>query len=229
MLRAWGHTEFIAMITEVDELEERPIWSAESPPVSRRELFRMLANQGQTMMARAMDKGESKAGRRPGRDRLRFQAAVAHMPAADSEPDLDIGDLGFAAISVNGDCTACGTCARACPTGALTFERSIAGKQFSLSFSAQDCIDCGACSTVCAVAAIEVNHNPSFSQVFGQESSLLFEGSLVECEQCGALIAERLGKSLCPVCDYRRNHPFGSMMPPGLRRTRDRASKEVDS
>jgi len=116
---------------------------------------------------------------------------------------------------VNDDCTACGVCARACPTGALQMET--AESSYQLTFSPQICLACDICQHVCAPSAITVTHDPTFNQVFaGAVDQVVQQGSLTSCRKCRTPFAAQTGTELCPVCEFRRQNPFGSMMPPGL-------------
>lgn len=225
-LAAWDKTEAIAASYATNEMVDRPLWNAENPPLSRRELFRMMARQGQIAMARAMENGGHTTGRRPGRDRLRLLCAVAHLPAPQDETSTEPGELGFAAVSVTADCTACAACARACPTDALKFEKDEDNTNFGLKFSAPACIGCDVCARVCLPGAVTVNHNPSFAEVFGAEEVKLQEGELVKCKRCGALTAKRGDNQLCDLCEYRRTHPFGSILPAGYKASRSEVGKE---
>lgn len=53
------------------------------------------------------------------------------------------------AYKINDDCIACGACAGACPTGAITEGD---GKYV---IDADACIECGACADACPVSAPE--------------------------------------------------------------------------
>lgn len=220
LLNLWEKTDLLEIVSRIDGGAERPLWDAENPPLSRRDLFRMMAKQGQLAMARAMAGEHATTGeRRPGRARLRILGAVSHLPEIEREQDPLPEGLGFAALSVSASCTACEACARACPTGALRFERHEADRSFRLSFMPEACIGCEICIHVCAPAAIEVSHKPSFNEVFGQSGAVILqEGELSRCRKCNAYFAAKPGVQLCPPCEFRRSHPFGSMLPPGLKR-----------
>jgi ferredoxin len=219
-LNLWEKRDLLEVVSSIDVGAERPLWDADNPPLSRRDLFRRMAKQGQLAMARAMAAGQAATGeRRPGRDRLRILGAVSHLPQVKVGQNPLPESLGFAAVLVSESCTACEACARACPTGALQFERHEADKLFRLSFMPENCIGCEICLHVCAPAAIEVSHKPSFNEIFGQSGAVtLQEGELSRCRKCNAYFAARPGVQLCPLCEFRRNHPFGSMMPPGFKR-----------
>ncbi len=211
-LSAWGSNITIPCVDEIESSVERPLWSAKNPPLSRRDLFRMMAKQGQVSLARAMENGVTASKRQPGRDRLRVLSAVSHLPEPSSTTNLN--EFGFATLTISESCTACGACGRACPTEALHFERNNEAMTYSLTFSAQNCIGCNLCDHVCLPDAITLNHEPAFEQVFSvKEAQVVESGSLVRCERCKSLMAARDDVKLCPLCEYRRTHPFGSMMP----------------
>ena len=216
-LSVWGRGDTVACMDEIPSHAERPLWNAKNPPLSRRDLFRMLARQGQVAMARAMENGISTSERKPGRDRQRLTSAAAHLPGlpeqvSASQPDLS--DFGFAVLTISDACTACGACGKACPTGAVRFEKDEEAMTFFISFAARDCIDCGVCDHVCLPDAITLDHALTLAQVFGAKEPIMAgSGPLVRCERCKTLMAAREGVKLCPLCEYRRVHPFGSMMP----------------
>ena len=226
LLEAWGKAEILDCVSELDSPLERPLWEATNPPLSRRDLFRLAARQGQIAIARAIEDGQSHPGRRPGRDRLRLLGAVAHLPAPQPGYTGSLMDMDFAWVSISETCTACGVCARACPTSALQFEKNEDEKAFTLTFSARNCIGCEMCVHVCAPSAVSVNHTPTFAQIFGKETMTLQEGELVKCELCGILMAARPNVHLCPLCEYRRTHPFGSMLQPGLKNIKPPVAEE---
>jgi ferredoxin len=218
LLATWDKVETVNCVDQIESPFERACWDAKNPPLSRRDLFRMLARQGQVAMARAMENGMTTLNRQPGRDRLRTLSAVSHLSDPVPGAAVHLDGFGFAALRISDSCTACGACARACPTEALHFEKNEQETAFTLSFIPQNCIGCDLCAHVCAPAAISINHSPSFEQVLGsKEPVLLATGELAHCERCKTLIAARPGVKLCPLCEYRRTHPFGSKLPPGMK------------
>lgn len=224
-LAAWNKDRFVEIVDVLGEGKERPIWDASTPPVSRRELFRMIANKSQTMMARAMENISSGTERRPGRDRLRLTGAVAHLPAREAQTTVDLEGFGFAAVDISEACTACAACARACPTEALTFDKKPGEEHFKLEFSASKCIDCGICVHVCGVSAVELNVVSTLAGIFTNETVTLAEGNLIKCADCGVFIAERQDVKRCPVCEFRSQHPFGSSLPKVVQMALDARAK----
>ncbi len=226
LLKGWGKEDFLRYTSELDSREERPLWEATNPPLSRRDLFRQAIRQGKITLARSLEKGQSDPGDRPGRDRRRILSAIAHLPAPDLEEGPQLGSLNFASLSVSETCTACGVCGRACPTGALQFEKNEVRKEYKLILQARNCIGCELCIHICAPIALTINRTPTFMQVFAEKEVILHEGQLVKCSSCGALTAALPGIALCPLCEFRRAHPFGSILPPGLKSVQPPAVEE---
>lgn len=225
LLEPWRLEDSLAWASPTDEgaLLEQPVWNADNPPLSRRDLFRLASQRGQLAAARVITSGDQgTADRRPNRDRRRVVAALAHILIDEPErDDVSLAGMGFATVSVSDACTACGVCARACPTGALEFQRETDGR-YCLAFFPKACIGCEICTHVCAPGAITMDHQPSFGYVFStDESRTLHEGELVRCERCNTMMAAKPGSRLCPVCEFRLKNPFGSVLPPGFK-ARDR-------
>jgi ferredoxin len=217
-LTGWGKADGVICSAEGDAMVERPIWESANPPLSRRDLFRMMARQGQIALARATEDGHSGQGKQVGRNRLRLLNAVKSLPVEHSPTPFGLNDLNFANLMVSEVCTACGVCATACPTQALRFEKTGNEKYFTLTFSAPDCIGCDICAHVCAPAAINIEHYPSFEDVFGPGKPVIAqEGRMIRCVRCKTLMAERPGVQLCPLCEFRQKNPLGSKLPPGMK------------
>ena len=214
LLDSWGRPDVLssAIPEVVDELKKRPFWNAESPPVSRRALFR----RDRGTSPDSPDQSDV-GGQYQFREHLRLLRAIKELSKISSGDYIStsLSGFGFALITVSDECTACGTCARACPTGALEFELS--STSFSLKFIPELCIGCGICDHVCAPKAITIDNAPDFGQVFERNGdNVLVEGGLIRCDRCGTPFASRAAKRLCRICEFRQKNPFGSMMPPGL-------------
>ncbi|MEO8161503.1 MAG: 4Fe-4S dicluster domain-containing protein, partial [Arenimonas sp.] len=221
MLAAWERGTLVAARTEpVEPGIERVVWDTQNPPLSRRDLFQRLSHLGQVAAARAWTAGEaSSAARAPGRDRRRTVQASKSFAAGQAQPlPAAAPAMGsdWAVVSISEACSACGACARTCPTNALRLEHT-PDSRFALHFSPLACMGCEACQHVCAPAAISVNHAPTFEQIFSGEDQTLLAGELVLCERCHTPMAARAGARWCSVCAARVRSPFGQHLPPGLR------------
>lgn len=208
-----------AAVTCVDRLEtpvERLLAQANTPLLSRRDLFRMTSRQSQSTLAGALNPAE-RDGQIIQRDRLRLLAAVERLPSPQSPERVSLRGLNFAVLAAGDDCTACGACARACPTGALIFERNEEKTRFGLAFNPRLCIGCGLCAHACAPGALAVHPEPAFAAVFGAQTVILQSGELVKCIRCSARMVKRGDAQLCPVCEFRGKNPFKSVLPPGFK------------
>ena len=202
---------------EPHDLVERPIWESSNPPLSRRDLFRMATRQGQVAAARVLAADQTGGGKHASRERQRTLAAISHLPEPAAERSrLSLEGMGFGMLQILETCTACGVCARACPTGALQFATE-ADQHFQLTFRSEICNACGACTAVCRAEAIELQDAPTFEQVFANpEPALLHSGDLARCDHCNTLYAARPDSHLCEICEFRLKNPFGAKMPPGF-------------
>ncbi len=219
LLAHWSKNQALVCATQLEgPVAQRPLWNAENPPLSRRDLFRMAAHQGQIAVARAMSVNQSSGHCQPNRDRLRLISALDRLHQPQEHSELSIENGSFAVLSVSDKCNACATCTRACPTSALTFRLNEDETYYWLKFDPRLCIDCGICARVCAPNAIESNSMPTINQVFGNtEPTIISEGELLRCDKCETMFAARSGQKLCSPCQFRRNNPFGSFVPAGIK------------
>jgi ferredoxin len=226
LLEAWGKQETLECLLNLESPVNRTLWEASNPPLSRRDMFRMVAQQGKVAMARAIEIERTKPGHRPGRDHTRLLGAISHLPAVQPGYSGSLAGMDFSEVVVSEACTACGVCARECPTRAFIFETGENDANYSLKISMRNCIGCEMCVHVCAPSAITVDHAPTFTIIFDQEIVTLQQGDLVRCEHCGILMAARPDVHLCHLCEYRQTHPLGSMMPPGFLGIKPTSPKE---
>ena len=227
LLEVWGKDNTLACMPVLESPVERPFWEAANPPLSRRDIFQMALRQGRETLARAVDEwATTPAERQPGRDRLRMQNALKHMPVSQPIRPGSLKGMDFAWVSVSEACTACGICARICPTSALQFGKYAGETAFQLTFQAAKCVGCDMCVHVCGPAAINIDHAPTAARIFSQENVIIRAGALIKCKKCGTPTVALPGVELCPPCEYRRTHPFGSMLPPGLKNIRPPSAQE---
>ncbi len=217
LLSAWGKSDLLVTVARLDNPQTRPIWDAHNPPLSRRDLFRLASRQGQASLGRALEPAHAGGSQQAGRDRRRVIRAVEHLSAAQAAADPVLAQKEYAWLSISDSCTACGVCGRACPTGALSYTTDPEETAFRLAFTPQSCIACDRCAHGCAPDAIAIRPDPTFRQVFGSETAVVLrEGALAHCEVCKTVYAAAPGVYVCPACNYRRKHPFGSRIPPAI-------------
>jgi len=209
LLALWGYEAAVTCLYEEgDDFQKRPFHHASSPPISRRNLFSWREAEKKA--------AEPEAPPSPFHERLRFLKAIKQLPApSNPEETPSLAGLRFALMAVNDECTACGICARVCPTKALQLETD--ESSYQLVFSSQICIACDICRHVCTPQAITLTPDPSFEQVFASPiEQVMQQGQLMPCAKCNTPFAARPDIRLCPVCEFRRQNPFGSTMPPAM-------------
>jgi ferredoxin len=132
-------------------------------------------------------------------------ASPAASPAASSAGlgRGDCGDCGEAeaggcahwpAMQVTAGCTACGACARYCPSGALA--TVIAGGVFEHHFMAGVCVACGLCAQVCAPGALLRGYAPDPTPFAAR---VVAQQPISACRKCGGAAPPALG-GLCYWC-----------------------------
>lgn len=122
-------------------------------------------------------------------------------------------------------CTACGVCVRACPTDALVIRHVGAhdGDAPMVTTLAQDptaCDGCGICIQMCPEDVLTGAGAWGWDAVLERVATPVLApvGTLAtaQCGKCQTRFPTTDAASLCPVCTYRRQNPFGSGRPPGL-------------
>lgn len=110
-------------------------------------------------------------------------------------------------------CTGCATCARSCPTAALSM--TVASQQSDpvrLTIDPAACIGCGHCIAVCPAQALTDAGPMSWSQLAASSHETLATIELRPCTRCRTPFSS--DGDLCDVCRLRQREPFGSFLPP---------------
>lgn len=142
---------------------------------------------------------------------LRCLRTKLGSPEALSELDAP------SALLVAAGCTACGVCVRACPSGALCIHQAGTGAGgFALSVSLASCVDCDRCLELCPSGTLTKIGQAAWARLIDDESEVVAVGSTDRCSHCGGVFAGGAGGSLCPLCRFKMENPFGSRMPRGL-------------
>lgn len=180
--------------------------------LSRRELIASLATKRsrRSLPSSVIEHKEQTLSKQPSLERQRLIGMLQGSPQLWDQPmPLQIG---AARILADERCTACGVCARVCPTNALEFTLD-AHDVFQLRFSAGRCMDCGVCIQLCEPNALQRGSLHTLRDLVEPEKVTLITSTLRACSKCGANFASNDSAALCPVCEFRRKNPFGSRLP----------------
>lgn len=218
LLDQLGHDDRLRLEDTSGRGRRRPVLSAASMPVSRRQLFFL-----------------SEAERRPLPDATatahqRLVAAVHHLAggtAHAAEAAIHVPDGPALQLTSQG-CTACGVCVQACPEGALSIglaaaddgaadaqaaDRSSPVAETTLWMRASSCSGCRRCVDVCPVAALSECGHRDWADLLADGWVELETFGTVVCRRCGGRFPAG-GGELCPVCAFRSAEPFATTLPP---------------
>ncbi|HIP66173.1 MAG TPA: 4Fe-4S dicluster domain-containing protein [Pyrodictium sp.] len=114
------------------------------------------------------------------------KAALQVLATIGKKVWLNVPLIGL--VSVNADnCTLCGVCVTACPTGALSLEEQ--GESRKLVFRHENCTSCRACVEVCPETTIAVNN--VFSPEHFGKTVVVVEAEIARCKVCGRPLEPR--------------------------------------
>ncbi len=192
------------------EPRKRPVVQGDTPHYSRRAFFRSL--RGQTGRALAGLVVESRAGKAPTEveqklphhlpSSRRFLAHVLNHLGQPAVERIETSGLSLGTVRINEDCTACGLCARLCPSGALAFDRD--DRYFALRFSPIDCLGCTICTLICPNKAVTFRPEVDVRGLVADAPQVLQAGHLAACRGCGVPCTHGHGEPLCFVCQHRQ-------------------------
>ncbi len=205
----------------------RPVIDVKNPPMNRRSFFNAFSRSSMRLVGQVINDPHAANDweKGPSPERRRMGNALPLYPELFCSEKWPVINQVFplSDARVNDACTACGVCASMCPTGALEFEIDKEETQFLLRFSSKNCTGCGICVDYCASEAISIlkgDEAPADGLPdMAFEEQVLIHGELQRCERCHAFFARSLDgvadpvEALCPLCEFRRTNPFGSIMP----------------
>jgi ferredoxin len=227
LLAACGHSPALRLTTlhgqDVPPAGvERPLLDGMRPQLSRRGFFASLRQMGEERMERAL-REEPSPMLRPGveiekrlpqrlpesrRQLLAWLAVLGPSSAIDPQVQVSLDNLPFAAVEVDSEsCSACGLCARFCPTGALQFEgpgvgalRSDEQQSYALFFHPRLCLDCDICQAACPEKAVILGDSLTPPALFEEHYACLVAGDLTGCISCGVAVADHIQPARCFAC-----------------------------
>ena len=190
VLAARGETDRVVVIIEKPGADAKPrsIYDTKNPPVSRRDLFRFFAVEGSKVANRVLaSDNEQVVGKTPPPERRRLINALKQLAPIESTEwqNATIAELGVVWLEADEKCTACGVCARACPTGAMQFIET-ANNEYRLTLGISQCTNCGVCIDMCEPTALHHASAPTLAELVAGEPRDLRTGGLKKCNRCNA-------------------------------------------
>lgn len=171
--------------------------SPSAQPLSRREFFSYLTRHAARAAGAAIGipgaGSEKPASNRGG-------TVLGHALTKLGAPEKDfISSERFATINVAESCTACGLCAKFCPTQAIQLRND--ERYFALTFLPRDClgIPCALCELFCPADALTITPGIASRALVG-DAQKLHAGTLALCEKCHTLFAADGEQGLCSIC-----------------------------
>ncbi len=180
-----------------------PLFDSANPPSERRAFFgllkKALIETGATVVNEKTGPSEQPvpvSQRLPqhlSRERQNLLAVLSKLGQPQDVP------LELANISIEREkCTACGWCAKLCPTGALRFQSDEA--HFALDFIPAACVNCGICEKACPTKAVSFTHDLPLLEFIDIKAQALVAGNLAPCAVCRKPTAFHGDDSRCEVC-----------------------------
>jgi Fe-S-cluster-containing hydrogenase component 2 len=208
-----GRPTAIATYTERPELlgkaSDVEVWDPLRAVYSRRDLFTAFGRVATQTAATAADRVLPASAPVKLAQRLPAQRALLSVALplllVEGAPAGNVSGLPLARVEVSPACTACGLCARLCPSGALAFAQAVG--EYSLSFSAPKCLGeaCRLCRLICPVEAVGFAAQAAPSELVAEAPLTLRAGRRVACSRCGALTAAPAdGQAVCHACQWTK-------------------------
>lgn len=184
----------------------RPVHQADRPPVSRRSLFGSFKKRGQEQAAAEKPVEMVKPGKSvPVSERLPqslpYQRArvlqILEQKSLNPQAPSSTVTLPIVDVAIDSTrCTACGLCARFCPSGALKYMS--VDEEFALVFQSKLCLGpaCDICVLTCPEQAVTTEPVTASPTLLAKKP--LVAGDLMKCQQCGQPIAK--GRDLPTTC-----------------------------
>ncbi len=200
LLAAWNRGGVVRCYADSELGAARKVGRIGNPneSLSRREFFSFFrSNAGRAVVAASLSGSPKADSDRVAPDSETFSRALAKLgtPAAET-----VASERLATIQVAESCTACGLCAKICPTHAMEFRAD--GGYYVLAIQPRTCLGdaCGLCALICPAHAITLTPGIARDALTVSDPAPLRSGALTICRQCNTPFAAEPGQALCPVC-----------------------------
>ncbi len=210
LLESTGLGRFAISIKEKEKNKETPL--------GRREIFSIISakvkdkaasflyHREKAMREKLSQSPENKTGKRPlpQRELLRElldQNRPKNTMVVKYNPKFPWGKI---KIEQN-KCSACGTCAALCPTGAIS--KKIKDDTQLLYFNSSLCINCSVCRAACPENAIGFEDDFALADIIAEEATVVAAIQLSTCIICGEIITAQKN-NICPTCRKRQTWPM---------------------
>jgi ferredoxin len=146
--------------------------------------------------------------------RARSLAALRHLASNGASPSAMHELSAPSAALVATECTACGVCVRACPTGALSLDQTDSDVgAFTLKSLVSRCVDCGRCVSLCPSGVLIRTDQLDWAQLLDDTLKTVATGLVRRCAHCGGNFPGTEVSQYCPPCLFRMENPFRSRGP----------------
>jgi len=210
LLERMGLGKFAISIKEKEKNKEVPL--------GRREIFSRISakvknkaasflfHREKAIREKLAQSPENKTGKRllPQRELLREllnQNRSKNTTVVKYSPNFPWGKI---KIDLN-KCSACGTCAALCPTGAIS--KNMKDDYQLLYFNSSLCTNCSLCRAACPKNAIGFEDDFSLADIIADEATVVAAIQLSTCIICGEIITVQKN-NLCPTCRKRQTWPM---------------------
>jgi ferredoxin len=210
LLESTGLGRFAISIKQKEKNKEAPL--------GRREIFSIISakvknktvsflyHREKAMREKLSQSPENKSGRRllPQRQLLRKlleQNRPENTMVVKYNPELPWGKI---KIEQN-KCSACGTCAALCPTGAIS--KKMKDDYQLLYFNSSLCTNCSVCRAACPEHAIGFEDDFALADIIADEATVVAAIQLSTCIICGEIITAQKN-NICPTCRKRQTWPM---------------------
>lgn len=210
-----GLSDAIATVYSAEtDWNEQPVYHSQHPPISRRGLFSSILNPEVVLKQKeiaAIDDDEPSEQLPRERRRLlkALRLLVNNLP--EVADDVGINNESFVQLIASDACNACGLCERVCPTDAIHLIKD--DEEFMVTFEPHRCTNCQLCMGYCETGALQFYDIPSLQYVLDGSTVQLYTGQMKQCKRCKSHFAGSSDESLCPVCRFRRQSPYGVQLP----------------